>query len=224
MITQFENCRVPGINYGHGKGDRITQPDFLQAPLLAAGQEQVRVNGDQSKLVEQKEEAAINRDSVKLINGNQKLTVMLDSCRYYIGNQTVMNIGSKFSSHIGPLTEVHASPRTMSEPTSYFETKGWSGSVTGVEVEVTGSSNSVTGMQIEMVGGSVATTGWELSMTLAETKLEALEFGTFGFKLDIAGAKNTLGLLQTKVIPAAVNLGFRAGLLPDVRFPPIVFN
>lgn len=220
----YEHSRCPQINDGFGHGGRIWMPNFLLMPLLAPGQDQILVHGDQSRLVDAKEETVIGQDSKTTINGMQWLTVMRDSVRSYIANQTITSIGSVFRSHIGPVTEVHVSPRTMSEPTSWFTTVGMSCSVTGVSNSVTGSSFSITALSVGLTTGSVSTTGWSLSLTLAETKLDTLGIGVVGFKLDTAGAKNLLGLLETKVCPAALRIGARAGLLPDVRFPPIILN
>ncbi len=220
----YEHSRCPQINDGFGHGGRIWWDNFLLTPLLAPGLDQILVHGDQSRLVDAKEETVVNQDSKTLINGMQLLTVTKDSVRNYIANQTVMNIGSKFSSHTGPLTEVHVAPRTMSEPTSYFTTVGSSFALTGLANAITGASFTTTGLSVAFTTGKVESTGWALCLTLLETKLDTLEMGVIGFKLETTGLTTLLGALKAKICPVTASVGAKAGLLPDVRFPPIVFN
>ncbi len=224
IFRPFEHSTVWEVDDSSGRGLRIATPAFLLAPLLVPGQDQILVHGDQSRLVEAKEETVVNQDSKTLINGMQWLTVMKDSVRNYIANQTVMSIGSKFAAHIGPLTESHATPRTMSEPTSWFTTVGSSFGITGLSNSITGASFSTTGMSVSFTTGSVSNTGWSLSLTLLETKLDTLETGVIGFKLETTGLTTILGALKAKICPVTASVGAKAGLLPDVRFPPIVFN
>jgi hypothetical protein len=101
---------VPAINQGAGSGGRITGSNFLSAPNLQPGQDQVLVHsGDQSILLDQNRREWVNQSEYTTINQERHTTVNQDE-EYNNKQKMTHNVTRDFIQNVwGPFHEEHFS-------------------------------------------------------------------------------------------------------------------
>ena len=211
-------CRVLGLDENSKltkapDGKRISKPYFLQAEELAPGHEQILIHGARCIKVDDNQATSIMKDKYVAVYGNEVEMVMGNSEITYSGNQTVTNIGTKLSTHVGAVLEQHTSPRTINQPTSWFQVVDSS-----LVVQLVNSS-----LIAEYVGASIGyhwVSGHMFSLGLIQTEAKMLDNGLYVFKASGTAARAVLDAAVCNIRPVTTELGPEFRLGPLLSAPP----
>ena len=217
-FSPFALSKVPGIDKGAGQGYDITRKYFLVGcpgddVKLIHGQRWQKITGDMHEEIDGDRIGKISGSETKEIDQNETRTVIGSSTCFFGGTQVVTNASAKLSTHVGAVLEQHTSPRTINQPTSWFQVVDSS-----LVVQLVNSS-----LIAEYVGASIGyhwVSGHMFSLGLIQTEAKMLDNGLYVFKASGTAARAVLDAAVCNIRPVTTELGPEFRLGPLLSAPP----
>ncbi|GIU76347.1 MAG: hypothetical protein KatS3mg004_3434 [Bryobacteraceae bacterium] len=143
-------------------GDRW-RPDMGTLRPRSGSTQHTLVHGDDYEEIEGNQYSCVQKNRTLKTTGNYSCSVQGDRCMdetnrthqtrgnftsNVTGTTTLNRVGATTENYTQPLTENHSAPRHTNEPTQWFETKGFQGSLIGMSVDVVNYAYSLTNLDL----------------------------------------------------------------------------